>query len=385
MAERVNTGGNMTFVYGKDYDPGRIPGFKEALESDSKKQKNEDVKEEIIKSIKTKQKIIKIREKPIKPIYVGSPSREIKKKSFFEKHNSKMWFLFLLLVLFLLIWKINSSSYFAELKQDKELKELSNVAFDEINWFKVENKSNVLKWNEEDYSLALFLIKDEVDNSKGYFNESAKKEILASRNLSNQTQFFYGKVSGNFTKENIIETIKRLETYAFPQYYLLNKAYDSGAVACYKSGCFVVVSTRGVELEKLPTKIQFGEIDNRVWVVLGLVLFIVLAIYFGEPILWIIVTIIFLFSIGIFTDKNIYDSSSYKLPDLKKLSNGLSSNSDRDIGAIEVEILSLVNEERQRNGLRALTVKSDLNLYARSWSEKMISQDFFEHSNLDFF
>ncbi len=60
------------------------------------------------------------------------------------------------------------------------------------------------------------------------------------------------------------------------------------------------------------------------------------------------------------------------------------SNSDRDVGEIEQEILILVNEERQRNGVRALSAKSNLNSFARSWSEKMISQNFFEHSNLDF-
>lgn len=60
------------------------------------------------------------------------------------------------------------------------------------------------------------------------------------------------------------------------------------------------------------------------------------------------------------------------------------SNNDRDVGAIEQEIFVLVNEERQRNGARTLSTKSNLDSFARSWSDKMISQGFFEHSNLNF-
>ncbi len=55
----------------------------------------------------------------------------------------------------------------------------------------------------------------------------------------------------------------------------------------------------------------------------------------------------------------------------------------RDVSAIEQQILVLVNEERQRNGARALTSQSNLDSYARAWSDKMISQDFFEHSELN--
>lgn len=61
-----------------------------------------------------------------------------------------------------------------------------------------------------------------------------------------------------------------------------------------------------------------------------------------------------------------------------------SGSGSRDVNLIEQEILVLVNEERQNYGARALTSKSHLNSFARSWSDKMISENFFEHSNLNF-
>jgi len=62
----------------------------------------------------------------------------------------------------------------------------------------------------------------------------------------------------------------------------------------------------------------------------------------------------------------------------------LGGGSSRDIDLIEQKILVLVNEERQNYGARTLTSKSHLNSFARSWSDKMISENFFEHSNLNF-
>lgn len=61
-----------------------------------------------------------------------------------------------------------------------------------------------------------------------------------------------------------------------------------------------------------------------------------------------------------------------------------SGSGSRDVDLIEQEILVLVNEERQNYGARALTSKSHLDSFARSWSDKMISENFFEHSNLNF-
>ncbi|MDD4083276.1 MAG: AN1-type zinc finger domain-containing protein [Sphaerochaetaceae bacterium] len=56
----------------------------------------------------------------------------------------------------------------------------------------------------------------------------------------------------------------------------------------------------------------------------------------------------------------------------------------RDPGIIESEIFRLVNEERSRYGAKQLTSKTHLNSFARSWSDKMMSDNFFEHSNLGF-
>jgi len=55
-----------------------------------------------------------------------------------------------------------------------------------------------------------------------------------------------------------------------------------------------------------------------------------------------------------------------------------------DVGLVEQEILILVNEERSKYGARSLIPKESLNNYAREWSDQMISQDFFEHSSLNF-
>jgi uncharacterized protein YkwD len=89
-----------------------------------------------------------------------------------------------------------------------------------------------------------------------------------------------------------------------------------------------------------------------------------------------------------------FDSSSYQPNQISTNNKNPSSTSsgggwfdevtNRDVGVIEQEILTLVNEERARNGVRALVGKTNLNTYARSWSDKMIAENFFEHSKLNF-
>ncbi len=56
---------------------------------------------------------------------------------------------------------------------------------------------------------------------------------------------------------------------------------------------------------------------------------------------------------------------------------------DRDVKSIEQEILVLVNKERANYNARALSSRSNLDNFARSWSDKMMSEGFFEHSNLN--
>ena len=58
--------------------------------------------------------------------------------------------------------------------------------------------------------------------------------------------------------------------------------------------------------------------------------------------------------------------------------------SSRDVTVIEGRILELVNEERSRNHAGSLVASNSLNKFASSWSDKMIEEGFFEHSNLDF-
>jgi len=93
-----------------------------------------------------------------------------------------------------------------------------------------------------------------------------------------------------------------------------------------------------------------------------------------------------------------FDSNSYQPDNINSNTKNPSSTSskggwldkvtdevtNRDVGVIEQEILRLVNEERARNGARALTSQSYLNTYARKWSDKMISENMFEHSKLTF-
>ena len=81
------------------------------------------------------------------------------------------------------------------------------------------------------------------------------------------------------------------------------------------------------------------------------------------------------------SDNKIPSSTSSKGGWLDKVTDEVTN---RDVGVIEQEILRLVNEERARNGARALVGKTNLNTYARSWSDKMIAENFFEHSKLNF-
>src|SRR3989344_7928252 len=54
-----------------------------------------------------------------------------------------------------------------------------------------------------------------------------------------------------------------------------------------------------------------------------------------------------------------------------------------DYSIIENEIFKLINEERARNGARSLISNSNLNELSRKHSEELITQNFFEHSNLN--
>ena len=68
---------------------------------------------------------------------------------------------------------------------------------------------------------------------------------------------------------------------------------------------------------------------------------------------------------------------------ISNIKQGVNSE-ERDMASIEEKIFLLVNEERARQGAGQLKSQSHLNSFARAWSEKMIKEDFFEHSNLNF-
>lgn len=53
----------------------------------------------------------------------------------------------------------------------------------------------------------------------------------------------------------------------------------------------------------------------------------------------------------------------------------------QDIDKIEARIFELVNMERSRYGANPLQETDRLNEWARDWSNKMIEEDFFEHSS----
>ncbi len=53
-----------------------------------------------------------------------------------------------------------------------------------------------------------------------------------------------------------------------------------------------------------------------------------------------------------------------------------------DIGSLETEIHNLINEEREKNGARALSFDSQLSEVARGHSQDMAQNNFFEHVNL---
>lgn len=61
------------------------------------------------------------------------------------------------------------------------------------------------------------------------------------------------------------------------------------------------------------------------------------------------------------------------------------SGEDRDTAEIEQEIHRLVNIERGNYNARALSRKNNLDTFAKEWSNKMMNEGFFEHSNLNFY
>jgi len=68
----------------------------------------------------------------------------------------------------------------------------------------------------------------------------------------------------------------------------------------------------------------------------------------------------------------------------EKVEEVLEEPEPRDVGAIESKILELVNQERSRNNAGSLSMNDGLNNFARSWSNKMISEEIFVHSDLGF-
>jgi hypothetical protein len=55
-----------------------------------------------------------------------------------------------------------------------------------------------------------------------------------------------------------------------------------------------------------------------------------------------------------------------------------------NVDIIESKILELVNIERSEQRVGSLKSSTQLDNYARKWSDKMLSENFFKHSNLDF-
>lgn len=62
---------------------------------------------------------------------------------------------------------------------------------------------------------------------------------------------------------------------------------------------------------------------------------------------------------------------------------GITIFSSRNETEIEMSIYELTNKERVRVGEHPLTYNSHLSTMAKGWSEKMINEGFFEHSNFN--
>lgn len=75
------------------------------------------------------------------------------------------------------------------------------------------------------------------------------------------------------------------------------------------------------------------------------------------------------------------DEASFNYGEDKKITIPTSIKATMDVSKIESKILELVNNERLNNGARALTSTSYLSDLARKHSQRMINEDFFEHSN----
>lgn len=88
------------------------------------------------------------------------------------------------------------------------------------------------------------------------------------------------------------------------------------------------------------------------------------------------------FNFEIFNLSNFSDLESSKDSNSEKT--GFLEGISRNTELIEERILILVNEERQNYGARNLISKTNLNNFAKDWSDKMMAENFFEHSNLNF-
>jgi len=77
---------------------------------------------------------------------------------------------------------------------------------------------------------------------------------------------------------------------------------------------------------------------------------------------------------------NYRDNSGYEKSGSVKADSPLKP--DLDISSLESEIHNLINNERQNNGLRALSLDSKLSEIARAHSRDMAQNGYFEHTNL---
>lgn len=241
-----------------------------------------------------------------------------------------------------------------------ENKEISDFMFNKLNNYRVSKQVSSLSYDKGAYNLAIFASK--------YYNE--KKLMLSESGLAltvpkykiNDVRILYltattmdlGRIQLEVWEQN--EIISGL---------LINKNYSLGSIGCFKEICAVVFANDLIILqarEKIVSKNDTSTIATDLNGAVDSLVSKLGSIFSSE------------------TGEKIKEVSSGAFEDIKDTV----TVPERDYDFIENRIFELVNEERNRQGASALRSNVNLNSYARSWSEKMISENFFEHSNLNF-
>jgi uncharacterized protein YkwD len=312
--------------------------FKEYERKKKKKEEKKVKKENIVKNTE-----VNLDEKYISSIERKHSKRnKIKSKNKKSKHKKKrksnviIPILILFVLIALLIFSVN-------------LKEVSseNVVYldfvNELSSFREDNNASKISYDSDLEKLAL-RVSEELGSRQNNFISNDEVKELSNEPLIFDIDFITKKYSPG-VNESLDFLYSYWTTSGIFSEKILNDKIDSAGIACSGEWCTVIFSHNKQEtnIEEKPAE---EEKEEKIEVI----------------------------------ETKVEEESNYYIPEPSgTVKYGM------NIDEVENEIFRLVNEERQSKGLRALSSKDSLNTFARSWSEKMILSNFFEHSNLDFY